>query len=105
MAPATMHGADRVDQIGPHRALEQITVCTRFQRAQRRRIAGVGGEHQNTYLRMLSADHLDCLDPVDAGHLEIHQHHVGVGRLDGCDRGGAVARLRDDDHIGLPPDR
>ena len=65
-----------------------------------------GGEDEHVDAREVGVggDLAGRAQPVDAGHPDVHQHHVGVGLAGQVDRGGSVGGLTDHDHAGLGVD-
>ena len=67
---------DRLEQRLARRVLEQVAGRARLDRPQDLDVRVVGGEHQHRRRAGQRPDAPDPLDPVDRGHLEVHQHDV-----------------------------
>lgn len=92
---ATDHGADRREQLRGRGVLEQEAGGPGVQRLEHVLVALEGGQHDHPHLRELGAgdDPPRRLDPVDAGHADVPQHHIRHG-ADGLGDGGqTVGRL------------
>ena len=49
----------------------------------------------------IGEDPLGRREPVELGHADVHERHVGAPAGDDVDRGVAVGRLADDGDVGL----
>jgi len=75
---ACLYSFDRAGDFLGSGVLGEVAAGAGAQRREHRFVVAVGGEHDDLYLGQGRADAAGCLDPVDAGHPQVHQHHVGA---------------------------
>ena len=94
---ASVRCADGVGQVLDGCGLAEEPVCSRLDRPSERQLVVRAGEDDHGGLLRDGADPPGRLEPVDAGHLEVDQHDVGLPRLGRV--GGALAVDGDHDHV------
>ncbi len=88
-------GPDRVGDLVLLGALEQVAAGAGLHRGEHGGVLVVHRQHQHRGLGHRLADPPGRLDPVEAGHPDVHQHDVRLGQLGLADRGLAVLGLAD----------
>ena len=83
-----------VDLLGP-RALEQVAGGAGPDGRQDRVVVLVHGQHDDLDVRVPPGDEAGGLDPVEVGHLDVHDDDVRLGLGDQVQRLAAVARRAD----------
>ena len=94
--------ADRGDR--PHElldpgVLQQVATRARAHRGHDR-VVVEHGEDEHGDVGVVLDDLSGGRDPVQAGHLQVHEHDVGAQRARELDRLGTGGRLADDQHLG-----
>ena len=82
------------------RLLEDVATRTRLEAALEQSPLGVGGEDQDLGVGDEPHDLLGRLDPVHAGHPQVHHDHVGAAALGERHGGLAVGGLSDHADVG-----
>ncbi len=93
------HGPDRAQHLLLIRPLEHIAACTGPHRRKDRVVVLEHGDDDDADVRAGRHDAPRGLDAVDARHLDVHQHHIGLqgrGLVDGI-----LARGRLTHHLGI----
>ena len=96
---------DRAQQRLVRRLLEDVATGAGLETALKQRALGVGGEDQDLGVGDAAHDLLGRLDPVHAGHPQVHHDHVGAAALGERDGGLAVGGLADDADVGRAEER
>ena len=86
---------DRAAQLLARRVLEQVARGARLERGHDVGVRVVRREHEHARRIAELRQPPDRGRAVDAGHAQVHQHHVGPARLGERDRFVAVRRLPD----------
>ena len=88
---ATVGATDRVGEAAHGFGLAQVAAGPRLDRAGQRHVVVLSRQDDHGRARSPIVDPAGRLDAVDAGHLQVHQHHVGhASRTAVSTAGGAV---------------
>src|SRR5258705_11416234 len=94
-----------MEEIFTSHVLEEVGFCARTDPLVDILIAAVRREHDDPGVRFDGTDLLDCRYATRAGHLEIHERHIGTVLLPKFDRLLAVSRVGHHFHVRLLPDQ
>ena len=92
---ARRDGPDRPHELDPLGTLEQVAAGTGAHRGEHRLVVVVHRQHEDGHVRRRIDDPARRLDAVDARHVHVHQHHVGLRDRDRRDDLVAARRLAD----------
>ena len=81
------------------RLLEDVALGARLEPAAEQRALAVRGEDQDRRVGHLLPDLLRRLEPVHAGHADVHDHDLRAAPLYERDRAGTVGCLTDHAHV------
>ena len=90
---------DRAQQCRVRRLLEDVALRARLEPAPEQRALAVRREDEDGGLGRLLLDLLGRLEPVHAGHADVHDHDLRLAALHECDRAGPVGCLPDHPHM------
>src|SRR5919108_4613161 len=93
---------DRPQERLVRRFLEDVALRAGLEPATEQRPLAVGGEDEDGRLGQLLVEDLRGLEPVHAGHADVHDHDVGPAALGQRDRARPVGRLADDADVRRP---
>ena len=80
--------------------LEEVTLGTGGERFGDASLIAKRSKHKYFALGILRTDQTGCLDPVEVGHRQIHEHDVGAFAKDHLESFVAVSRDADEFNIG-----
>src|ERR1700677_5082342 len=83
---AGMDSTDRVQKFSAHVSLQYVTLCASFKSAQHLDVACIRRQHDDPRAGEFASNADDCLDAVQARHLEIHQSYVRPVQSEPLDR-------------------
>src|ERR1700733_15942207 len=93
-------GQHRTADLRPGRILGQVAEGAGLQRPDDRVVVRVRGEHDDARPGVLGGDAARGADPVAAGHVQVHEHDLGLHLRDQVSRGVPVRRLTRHDDAG-----
>ena len=96
---------DRAQQRLVRRLLQDVALRARLEAAAEHAALAVRGEDEDGAVRHLFHQLLRRLEPVHAGHADVHDHDVGPAALGERDGGLAVGGLADDADVRRPAER
>ena len=94
-------GADGVGEVGSADVLEQEAAGSRSDGGVDVFVQVEGRQHEHPGRRRSAGDRFCCLDAVEYGHADVHQHDIGIQGSAGSDGLLAVGRLAHDLDVGL----